>query len=51
MQEFATRHNIRDMDTIEVIGAVVCRMDGKRLQYDDLVKANGLDSGARAMTA
>ena len=26
-------------------------MDGKRLRYDGLVRENGLDSGARAVTA
>ena len=51
VQEFAGRHNIRDMDTIDLMGAVVLGMDGKRLRYDDLVRENGLDSGARAMMA
>lgn len=51
VQEFAGRHNIRDMDTIEIMGAVVLGMDDKRLKYDDLVEANDLESGARTMTA
>lgn len=50
MQEFAGRHSIRDMDIIEIMGAALLGMDGMRLKYDDLVKANGLDSGVRAMT-
>ena len=31
--------------------AVVLGMDDKRLRYDDLVKDNGLDSGAREIAA
>ena len=51
VQEFAGRHNVREQDTIDIMGAVVLGMDSKRLKYDDLVKNNGLDSAARAMTA
>ena len=47
VQEFAGRHNMREQDTIEMMGAVVLGMDGKRLKYDDLIRDNGLDSGAR----
>ena len=35
--EFAGRHNIRDLDTIEQMAAVVTRLVGKRLMYRDLV--------------
>ena len=48
-QEFAGRHDTRDMDTIEIMGTVVLGMDGKRLKYADLVEANGLDSGAQVI--
>ena len=51
MQKSTGRHNIRDMDTIGIIGAAVHGIDGKRLKYDDLVGASGLNSGARVMTA
>ena len=51
VQEFAGRHNLRELDTINIMGAVVLSMDGKRLKYDDLIKDNGLKSGARAMAA
>ena len=33
------------------MGTVVLSMDGKRLTYDDLIKDNGLKSGARVMAA
>ena len=44
VQEFAGKHNLRDLD---IMGAVVTGMDGKRLKYDTLTADNGLDSGAR----
>ena len=47
VQEFAGRHNLREQDTIDMMGAVVLGMDGKRLKYEDLTRDNGLDSGAR----
>lgn len=46
VQEFATRHNIRDADTIHQMCAVVRMMAKKRLRYRDLIRDNGLDSGA-----
>ena len=48
VQEFATRHNIRDADTIDQMRAVVHGMARKRLRYRDLIQDNGLDSGARS---
>ena len=45
--EFATRHNLRELDTIDLMGAVVARMIGKRLMYKDLAADNGLPSGSR----
>ena len=47
VQEFAGRHSLREQDTIDMMGAVVLGMDGKRLKYEDLTRDNGLDSGAR----
>ena len=47
VKEFAGRHNVRDLDTIEQMGEVVAGMNGKRLTYKALIKDNGLDSGAR----
>ena len=35
--EFAGRHNIRPMDTINQMESVVLGMNGKRLRYKDLV--------------
>ncbi|MCY3702472.1 MAG: IS1595 family transposase [Rhodospirillales bacterium] len=48
VQEFAGRNNIRDMDTIAQMTAMVRQMEGKRLRYVDLIADNGLDSGARS---
>ena len=36
--EFAGRHNMRDADTIDMMGAVAKRTVGKRLRYQDLVR-------------
>ena len=47
VQEFATRHNIRDADTIDQMKCIVASMARKRLRYRDLIRDNGLDSGAR----
>ena len=48
VQEFAARHGIRDADTIDQMRIVVESMARKRLRYRDLIKDNGLDSGARS---
>ncbi len=37
VDEFAGRHNIRSLDTIDQMTAMVRGMDGKRLRYRDLV--------------
>ena len=42
--EFAGRHNLRDEDTIDIMGA----MEHKRLRYRDLITPNGLASGSRS---
>ena len=48
VQEFASRHNLRDEDTIDIMGAVATGMRGKRLRYRELIADNGLSSGARS---
>ena len=48
VREFAGKHNLRDLDTLDIMGAIVLAMDGKRLKYTQLIADNGLDSGARA---
>ncbi len=45
--EFSTRHNVRELDTIDQMSAVVKGMDRKRLRYQDLIADNGKASGAR----
>ena len=47
VQEFAGRHNLRELNTIDMMGAMADGMQGKRLRYRDLTADNGLDSGAR----
>ena len=46
--EFAGKHNAREADTIDQMGALAVGLMGKRLRYDDLIADNGLDSGARS---
>ena len=48
VSEFASRHNIRDKDTIEQMQAMVAGMALKRFKYKDLIADNGLESGARS---
>jgi len=48
ISEFAGRHNIRELDTIDQMRLVAQGMRGKRLRYADLIADNGLESGARA---
>ena len=45
--EAAGRHNIRPMDTEDMMGHTAAGMRGKRLRYRDLIADNGLPSGAR----
>ena len=37
VNEFATRHNMRPRDTIDMMAGTVARMDGKRLTYRSLI--------------
>ena len=48
VNEFATRHNMREEDTIAMMEKTVAMMDGKRLTYAELIADNGLDNGARS---
>ena len=49
VQEFAGRHNVRELDTIDQMKSLREGMEGKRLTYKTLIKNNGLASGARAV--
>ena len=48
VNEFASRHNARDADTIDQMSGLIREMVGKRLMYRDLITDNGLASGARS---
>ena len=37
VQEFAGRHNVRDLDTIKQMAALAYGMNGKRLKYRELI--------------
>ena len=47
VQEFAERHNVRELDTVEQMRSMRGGMDDKRLTYKSLIAGNGLSSGAR----
>ncbi len=47
VQEFAGRHNVRELDTIDQMKSLRSGMDRKRLAYKALIRDNGLASGAR----
>lgn len=49
VQEFASRHNLRDEDTIDIMAAVAAGMRGKGLRYSELIADHGLPSGARSV--
>ena len=44
VDEFAGRHNIRDMDTLDQMGAIARGLSGKRLRYADLIGPEGTRS-------
>ena len=48
VQEFAGKHNLRDKDTLAQMTAVAAGLMGRRLMYRDLIRPNGLSSGARS---
>lgn len=45
VQEFGTRHNIRDADTIDEMMALAAAFAGERLRYQEPITDNGLDQG------
>ena len=47
IQEFAARHNLRGLDTLDQMASICTGMEFKRLRYRDLIADNGLPSGAR----
>ena len=47
VNEFAARHNIRDLDTIDQLKAIARDSGGRTLRYKALIRDNGLSSGAR----
>ena len=51
VNQFAGRHNIRELDTLEQMALVTEGLAGKRLTYKALVADNGLDSFAREVAA
>ena len=48
VKEFAGKHNLRDLDTLAQMKAVVLRLAGKSLHYRELIADNGLSSGAHS---
>ena len=48
VNEFAEKHNIRDLGTLDQMLDTVARLVGHRLLYRDLVAKNGLSSMARS---
>ena len=37
VQEFAGRHNMRELDTLDQMASIAKNMEGKRLRYRELV--------------
>ena len=48
VQEFAGKHNVRDLDTLDQMRSVVTWLMGRTLPYQRLIRDNGLPSGARS---
>ncbi len=48
VQEFAGKHNARELDTLEQMGCIVRGLEGKHVSYKRLKQTNGLSSTARA---
>ena len=47
VREFVGKANMRRFDTIVIMASIAIGMRGRRLRYKDLIRDNGLDSGAR----
>ena len=50
VQEFAGKHNVRDLDTAAQMSVIVASMIGRRLLYRDLIADNGLSNGSRRLS-
>ena len=48
VQEFAAKHNMRELDTVDQMREVVLRLMGRTLSYRRLIADNGLYSAARS---
>lgn len=48
VQEFAGKHNLRELGTLDQMRTVVARLMGHTLTYGRLIADNGLSSGARS---
>ena len=47
VRQFAGKHNIRPMDTMDQLQAVAAALIGRPLTYEELTEDNGLPNGAR----
>ena len=47
VQEFAGKHNVRDLETLAQMRDTVARFIGRNLIYLDLIENKGLRSGSR----
>ena len=48
VQQFAGKQNVRELDTIAIMGTIAAGTAGKHLPYEKLIAPNGLSSGARS---
>lgn len=48
VREFSSRHNVRELDTLDQMRLLVMAVVGRRLMYRELTADNGLDAGARS---
>ncbi len=48
VQEFATRHNLREADTVDIMSSLAAGTVGQLLRYRDLIADKGLDNGGRS---
>lgn len=47
VREVAGRHNLREIETIEIMNSVISGMNRKRFKYEDLIADYGLQNGSR----
>lgn len=48
VQELAARHNLRELDTVDITWALPTGMWNKCLSYRELIAENSLSSGVRS---